>query len=611
MRRGTSTCIKTSTALVILIFVLVQFFITPKYIPFYNQGATGQHDKERQNGMGQKETENENILAVNSEDVAIIRRLSKAREMLLSAEDKVDDNHNSINGNSENNSNDINNDEIRNNSENRNNDNEDSGNKDLKSGQNSLAGEREHGLPNDSNSREESSFEKFNISEIMLNIEEANREQAIRNDDIFGPITNDTVIILIQVHNRLTYLRHLITSLSLSRDIDNTLLIFSHDVWDEEINKLVRLINFSAVMQIFYPFSLQTHPHSFPGESRRDCPRDAKKPQAAAMNCINKDWPDLAGHYREAKFTQTKHHWWWKANQVFDKLSITSNFQGTVLFLEEDHYVAEDFLYVLKLMEAERKRTNQQNTHSICLGTYLKKESKVYKKDTKVNSDGAKTRGLLPHGHPKRSVGQVPLFRGLKTLDQSQQKRDKDKEDLHFVKEEQLGQKLRKGIQRQLLWIHTSFINSVLSVFHKVESSQWISSKHNMGMTLNREQWNKIKACSSQFCQYDDYNWDWSLQHVSLNCFKEKLQVLMIKGPRVFHIGECGVHHKKSDCETSKVLLKVKSILGSAAEFLFPERLAVVKSTSRKKIKLKKGNGGWGDKRDHALCLNMSWTGNN
>ena len=30
---------------------------------------------------------------------------------------------------------------------------------------------------------------------------------------------------------------------------------------------------------------------------------------------------------------------------------------------------------------------------------------------------------------------------------------------------------------------------------------QWSSSKHNMGMTLNREQWKKIVTCSPEFCQ--------------------------------------------------------------------------------------------------------------
>ena len=38
--------------------------------------------------------------------------------------------------------------------------------------------------------------------------------------------------------------------------------------------------------------------------------------------------------------------------------------------------------------------------------------------------------------------------------------------------------------------------------------------------------------------QFDDYNWDWSLQHISHHCLQDKLQVIMAKGPRVFHIGD-------------------------------------------------------------------------
>ncbi|KAL4721367.1 hypothetical protein ACJJTC_000228 [Scirpophaga incertulas] len=48
-----------------------------------------------------------------------------------------------------------------------------------------------------------------------------------------------------EVHTRLTYLRHLIVSLAQARDIDRTLLIFSHDYYDEEINNLVRSIDFT------------------------------------------------------------------------------------------------------------------------------------------------------------------------------------------------------------------------------------------------------------------------------------------------------------------------------------------------------------------------------
>lgn len=72
----------------------------------------------------------------------------------------------------------------------------------------------------------------------------------------------------------------------------------------------------------------------------------------------------------------------------------------------------------------------------------------------------------------------------------------------------------------------------------QIGAAPWISSKHNMGFAINRTTWNDIKACAKTFCAYDDYNWDWSLQHTSLKCLKQKLLAMMIKGPRVFHIGE-------------------------------------------------------------------------
>ena len=50
--------------------------------------------------------------------------------------------------------------------------------------------------------------------------------------------------------------------------------MFSHDVWDQDINDLVRAINFTRVVQIYYPHSLQTHPDTFPGHSPADCVKD-------------------------------------------------------------------------------------------------------------------------------------------------------------------------------------------------------------------------------------------------------------------------------------------------------------------------------------------------
>ena len=50
---------------------------------------------------------------------------------------------------------------------------------------------------------------------------------------------------------------------------------------------------------------------------------------------------------------------------------IQLTFAGYVLFLEEDHYVAEDFLHVLNLLREEREKKKDVGD-IICLGTYLK-----------------------------------------------------------------------------------------------------------------------------------------------------------------------------------------------------------------------------------------------
>jgi len=360
----------------------------------------------------------------------------------------------------------------------------------------------------------------LSIDEILKNIYRYNQAQTVYNEDIFGPIQNDTLIIVIQVHTRITYLRHLIVSLAQAQDIEKTLIVFSHDYYDPEANELVQSVDFARVMQIFYPLSIQTHPDSFPGQSKGDCPRNINYEQAQILKCTNANHPDLYGHYREAKFTQTKHHWWWKANRVFDQLEVTRNHTGLVLFLEEDHYVAEDFIHVLRQMQTACNVACPQ-CNILSLGTYLKTYS--FYGDSK-----------------------------------------------------------------------------------KAEVTPWVSSKHNMGMAFNRSVWSELHRCAHHFCFYDDYNWDWSLQQVSQQCLNRKLTAMVMRGPRVFHIGECGVHHKKGNCETTAVISKVQKVLANAARHLYPSHLTLTFTKVTKKNKLRKGNGGWGDIRDRQLCMNMT-----
>ena len=69
---------------------------------------------------------------------------------------------------------------------------------------------------------------------------------------------------------------------------------------------------------------------------------------------------------------------------------------------------------------------------------------------------------------------------------------------------------------------------------------------------------------------------------------------------RVFHIGECGVHHKGKLCDV--LINKVKKVISDSVNQLFPSKLIMQKGNGKKLIRAKV-NGGWGDRRDHQLCL--------
>ncbi|CAL4120707.1 unnamed protein product, partial [Meganyctiphanes norvegica] len=85
------------------------------------------------------------------------------------------------------------------------------------------------------------------ILEIREQILLRSINETILNEELFGPVQPDTIVIAVQVHNRIEYLRHLIVSMAQARDIDSVLLIFSHDLYDEDINQLVTTIDFCKV----------------------------------------------------------------------------------------------------------------------------------------------------------------------------------------------------------------------------------------------------------------------------------------------------------------------------------------------------------------------------
>ncbi|XP_053122606.1 alpha-1,6-mannosyl-glycoprotein 2-beta-N-acetylglucosaminyltransferase [Hemicordylus capensis] len=350
-----------------------------------------------------------------------------------------------------------------------------------------------------------------------------NFDQPVRNEALWGrrgaaaaAAEEVPVALVVQVHERAEHLRLLLDSLRRAPGAEKVLLVLSHDVWSAELNALAASVDFCAVLQVFFPFSLQLYPGEFPGTDPRDCPRDVGQAAALRLGCLNAQYPDAFGHYREAAFAQTKHHWWWKLHFVWERVRALRRHPGLVLFLEEDHYLAPDFHHVLQRLWALRQRDCPE-CQVLSLGSY------------------AAVRGSL--------AGRAD----------------------------------------------------------KAELKTWKSTEHNMGLAFARDTYEQLLACTEAFCTYDDYNWDWTLQHLTISCLPRFWKVLVPETPRVFHTGDCGMHHKKS-CRPSAQSAKIDSLLSTNRQHLFPEAMAISKRYALAPLSPHVKNGGWGDIRDHELC---------
>lgn len=169
---------------------------------------------------------------------------------------------------------------------------------------------------------------------IKAFIKRINLSQTVYNLYL-GPVNHRSNVIVIQVHSNVFYFGQLLVSMQNAHGIANSLLIFSHDRWDETINELVKAVRFAKYIQIFYPYSLQLYQNAFPGADSKLCIKGSV--------CKNST-------LRDPKASQAKLHWWWLANQVFDDMAILSNYDNDILFLEEGNYVTTDFLYMYRTL---------------------------------------------------------------------------------------------------------------------------------------------------------------------------------------------------------------------------------------------------------------------
>ncbi|XP_018427619.1 PREDICTED: alpha-1,6-mannosyl-glycoprotein 2-beta-N-acetylglucosaminyltransferase-like [Nanorana parkeri] len=300
------------------------------------------------------------------------------------------------------------------------------------------------------------------------------------------------------------------------------LLVLSMEKPCAEAANAMRTIDFCRVLPIYFAYSASFYPDEFPGSDPADCPRDLPKESAILKGCTNAEYPDSHGHYREATFTQEKHHWMWQLHFTWQTLREVVGYSGYVLFLEEGSYLLPDWLHILRLMQ---KQCKEEGCHLLSLG-----------------------------GTSIPEVSPDP---------------------------------------------------------QQLEVSGFVAPKHRSALAMSREVYYQLMGCLAEFCTYDDYNWDWSLQHVSATCLSHPLKVLYTRLPRVLDLpgqpderGMCARTGPCSNIDAASQALreKVRQLSGR----LFPKTVEVAARQQEVRNPPPMVNGGWGDVRDHVLCKNYA-----
>ena len=60
-----------------------------------------------------------------------------------------------------------------------------------------------------------------------------------------------------------------------------------------------------------------------------------------------------------------------------------------------------------------------------------------------------------------------------------------------------------------------------------------------------------FKQAGKEFCTFDDYNWDWTMGHLTATKAIAPLS-LTASFPRAEHMGKCGTHAHNGACEISE-----------------------------------------------------------
>ena len=131
----------------------------------------------------------------------------------------------------------------------------------------------------------------------------------------------------------------------------------------------------------------------------------------------------------------------------------------------------------------------------------------------------------------------------------------------------------------------------------------------NVGYAFNHTVWRKIHRKATEFCSFDEYNWDITMWATVFPSFGRPVYTL--RGPRTsaVHFGKCGLHQgqgERGSCiDNGSVKLDIEDI--DKVVNIKPEwGVHMYKKQAGYQAGFK-GWGGWGDKRDRELCLGFAY----
>ena len=144
------------------------------------------------------------------------------------------------------------------------------------------------------------------------------------------------------------------------------------------------------------------------------------------------------------------------------------------------------------------------------------------------------------------------------------------------------------------------------------DHSYFSSSVNNMGLVFSAQFVdNLIEKFKTDFCLYDDYNWDFTLMHISTEVTKPSWLVVSPLLSRIQHLGvkTCGTHitdKKATECNIESIHEQFRRDITKVSTFLFPQKFSETKKPKKPYAKKPFRSGGWGDPRDIKMCLDFT-----